>query len=396
MAVMTIVQEPAAAPARPAPTAPARPAPTVPATRPSDLVRPRLRARDRIGAQATRLLSAVTTPLLPSDYVDLFAPLHSGADLRGRIVAVQPETAHSATLLIRPGRGWRGHVPGQYVRIGVDVDGVRLWRAYSLTCGPRDDGLLSVTVKVIPDGKVSAFLVRRVRPGTVIHLDQATGSFHLPEVAPARTLFVTAGSGITPVIGMLRHHGTLLPDAVVVHSAPTPEDVIFGAELREFAVAGRIRLVERHTDSAGQLAPTDLAGMVPDWADREAWVCGPTAMLDELEQWWADHGDPDRLHTERFRPHVLVTGEGGEVEFTRTGTTVSADGGTPLLDVGEAAGVLMPSGCRMGICFGCVSSLRSGAVRDLRTGAVTTAEPGDGVMVQTCISAAAGPCEIER
>ena len=64
----------------------------------------------------------------------------------------------------------------------------------------------------------------------------------------------------------------------------------------------------------------------------------------------------------------------------------------PLLEAGEAAGVLMPSGCRMGICFSCVLPLREGAVRDLRDGQITTAEPGDTILVQTCISAAAGPC----
>ena len=83
----------------------------------------------------------------------------------------------------------------------------------------------------------------------------------------------------------------------------------------------------------------------------------------------------ERLHTERFRPSVVVAGDGGTVTFTATGKTVDADGATPLLDAGEAAGVLMPSGCRMGICFGCVAPLREGAVRDLRTGDVTTAAP---------------------
>jgi ferredoxin len=90
----------------------------------------------------------------------------------------------------------------------------------------------------------------------------------------------------------------------------------------------------------------------------------------------------------------VVTGDGGTVSFGTSGRQVEADGSTPLLDVGEDAGVLMRSGCRMGICFGCVVPLESGAVRDLRSGAVTTAQPGDGVQVQTCISAAAGPCEI--
>ena len=79
--------------------------------------------------------------------------------------------------------------------------------------------------------------------------------------------------------------------------------------------------------------------------------------------------------------------------FSGTGTVVEAEGDQSLLDAGESAGVLMPSGCRMGVCFGCVAPLRRGAVRDLRNGALTTA--GDGVVVQTCISAAAGDCDID-
>ncbi len=341
-----------------------------------------------------RVLSAVTTPLVPSDYLDLLAPLHSGAALRGRIQAISPETADAATVLIRPGRGWQGHLPGQYIRIGIDVDGVRLWRAYSLTSGPRSDGLLSVTVKAIPEGKVSNHIVRRARPGTVIQLDQATGDFHLPGAPPPRILFVTAGSGITPVMGMLRHRLTELADVVVLHSAPTSDAVIFGTELRDMATARRLRLIERHTDVEGMLDPGELDTLVPDWAQRETWACGPTRMLDALQERWERAGAEDRLHTERFRPHVLVTGEGGTVSFTRSGTVVEAGGATPLLDAGEAAGVLMPSGCRMGICMGCVIPLESGAVRDLRSGNLTTAVPGDGVKVQTCINAAAGPCEL--
>ena len=111
--------------------------------------------------RVARLAERATTPLLPADYLDLFDPLRSGADLRGRIVEVQPETADAATIVIRPGADWAGHVPGQYVRIGIDVDGVRLWRAYSLTHGPRDDGHISITVKAVPDGKVSNHLVRQ-------------------------------------------------------------------------------------------------------------------------------------------------------------------------------------------------------------------------------------------
>jgi ferredoxin-NADP reductase len=338
----------------------------------------------------------VTTPLVPSDYVDLLSPLASGADLRGRIVEVRPETRDAVTLVIRPGRGWRGHTPGQYIRLGVDVAGVRQWRAYSVTSPIGSaDGCLTITVKAMPDGVVSNHLVRHAQAGTIVQLDQAAGEFVLPAARPSKALFVTAGSGITPVIGMLRNAGHALDDVVLVHSAPTPDDVIFADELRSLDSAGRIRLVLRHTDADGMLDPAGLTELVPDLADRETWACGPLGLLDALEEHWAMQGWAELLHTERFRPAVRVTGEGGTVSFTKSSTSVDADGSTPILDVGEQAGVLMPFGCRMGICFGCVAPLREGSVRDLRTGEITTASPGDGVVVQTCINAAAGACDID-
>ncbi|MEU1290475.1 ferredoxin reductase [Kitasatospora sp. NPDC005856] len=337
----------------------------------------------------------VTTPLLPSDYLDLVSPLRAGADLRGRIEAVHPETGDAATVVIRPGRGWRGHTAGQYVRIGVDVDGRRLWRAYSLTSPTnRPDGRITITVKAIPDGKVSNHLVHRATPGTLVQLDQPTGDFVLPQAKPAKVLYLTAGSGITPVMGMLRDHE--FADVVMVHCAPRPQDVIFRDELHSLVADGKLRLTEVHTETDGRLDVARLGELVPDWAERETWACGPAGLLDAAEEHWTEYGVRVRLHTERFRPALVVAGddEGGEVTFSATGRAVDADGATSLLDIGEEAGVLMPSGCRMGICFGCVTPLKAGAVRDLRTGEITEAEPG--VLIQTCVSAAAGPCDIER
>jgi ferredoxin-NADP reductase len=358
--------------------------------------RPRVALRDRV----LKLAAFITTPLLPEDYLDLVDPLRSGADLRGRIEAIQHETRDAATIVIRPGRSWRPHTPGQYVRIGIDVDGVRQWRAYSLTSDlTRTDGCISVTVKAIPGGKVSNHLVHRATPGTIVQLDQATGEFCLPEQVPAKALFVTAGSGITPVMGILRNHPELTDsrsDTVLVHSAPTAEDVVFGPELRRMAAEGRIRLIEQHTDTAGMLDAAAIAELVPDWVECSTWACGPVGMLEALEEHWSSAGIADRLYTERFRPTVLVTGEGGTVSFAKNGTTLEADGATPILDAAEEAGVLMPSGCRMGICYGCVLPLREGAVRDLRNGELTVAAPGDGVLIQTCISAAAGACDIDH
>jgi len=100
--------------------------------------------------------------------------------------------------------------------------------------------------------------------------------------------------------------------------------------------------------------------------------------------------------TEQFRVANLVTGEGGSVTFTEAGTTFEATGDRPILEQAEEAGVLMPSGCRMGICYSCVLPLREGTVRDLRSGDLTSAVEGDGVRVQTCINAAAGSCTFDH
>lgn len=373
----------------------------------------------------TRLVEAATTPLLPADYLDLFAPLRSGADLRARVVSVQPETPDAATLVLKPGADWAGHVPGQYIRIGVDVDGVRQWRAYSLTHGPRSDGYISITVKAVPDGIVSTHLVHRCKPGTLVHLEAAAGEFVLP-TTPSKLLFVTAGSGITPVIGMLRNlypvtdSGVLFPtatsvaspletygisrrreasvshDIVVLHVAPTRQDSIFIENLETLHTAGAIRLIDRYDDQHGILDVNKLEALVPDLAERTTFACGPSGLLDALATHHEARGYA--LQTEQFRPTFVEAGDGGTVTFA-AGTSVEVDGGTPLLDAGEAAGVLMPSGCRMGVCFGCVVPLKEGAVRDLRNGAITTAIPGEtdsgGVPIQTCINAAAGPCSLD-
>jgi len=361
---------------------------------------PRLSLRDRI----VRVAEAVTTPLLPADYLDMISPLRSGADLRGRIEEIEHETADAATIVIRPGADWVGHIPGQYLRIGIDVDGVRLWRAYSLTHGPRADGRISITVKAVPDGPVSNHLVHRCLPGTFVHLEQAAGAFVLPPDG-GKLLFVTAGSGITPVIGMLRNlfpvaeSGVVrLPrseafDITVVHVAPSEPDSIFLGNLRELADAGMVTLVARYDDVHGVLDVADLEALVPDIDARVSYACGPAGLLDALGEHHQERGLD--LFTEQFRVATRVTGEGGKVTYARTGTVVETDGATSLLDAGEGAGVLMPSGCRMGVCFGCVLPLKEGSVRDLRSGDVTTAEVGDGVKIQTCISAAAGACDLD-
>src|SRR3954453_21317426 len=185
--------------------------------------------------RALRAVRSLFSPLLRDDYLELIDPLLSTRELRGRIERIEPETEEAATVLIRPGYEWGGHQPGQYLRIGVVVDGIHHWRAYSLTSDPgRADGCIAITPKLVESGKVSPYLVRRARPGDLVRLGGVEGTFVLPDPVPEKLLFISAGSGITPIMSMLRHldRRDALGDAMHLHSARTEDGLIFGDQLR--------------------------------------------------------------------------------------------------------------------------------------------------------------------
>src|SRR3712207_5031793 len=185
--------------------------------------------------KALDAIRALFSPLLPDDYLELINPLWSTRELRGRVEQIKREPGDAATIVIRPGYEWEGHEPGQYLRVGVVVDGIFHWRAYSLTSNPgRSDGCISITPKLVKDGKVSPHLVEQAQPGAILRLGGVEGDFTLPDPVPEKLLFISAGSGITPIMSMLRalHRREELDDAVVLHSARTEDGVIFGDQLR--------------------------------------------------------------------------------------------------------------------------------------------------------------------
>ncbi|KZS61815.1 ferredoxin reductase [Mycobacterium ostraviense] len=347
-----------------------------------------------------KIAEGITTPLLPDDYLQLANPLWSARELRGRIVEVRRETEDSATLVIKPGWGFSfDYQPGQYIGIGLLVDGRWRWRSYSLTSSPVGTAgsarTVTITVKAMPEGFLSTHLVAGVEPGTVVRLAAPRGNFVLPDPAPPSMLFLTAGSGITPVMSMLRTlvRRNQITDIAHLHSAPTEADVMFGAELVALADDHpSYRLTLRKTRTEGRLDLARLDEQVPDWRDRQTWACGPAAMLNQAEKVWSAAGISDRLHLERFAvSKAAPAGAGGTVTFARSGKSAAADAATSVMDAGEGAGVQMPFGCRMGICQSCVVDLVEGHARDLRTGQLH--DPG--TRIQTCVSAASGDCVVD-
>ncbi len=346
-----------------------------------------------------RAVRSLFKPLRPDDYLEMVNPLWTTKELRGKVERIEPQGSEAVSVLIRPSYEWQGHQPGQYVRLGLVIDGRFHWRAYSLTSDPRPrDGLISVTPKRVDTGVVSPYLVQKIQPGEVVRLGEIEGVFTLPDPLPPKMLFVSAGSGITPIISMLRSldHRDALDDVVVVHSARTREQVMFLDDLEDIDRRhDGVRLDLRMTADRGRMSPDDLDEVCPDWRDREAFCSGPSDLLDGMIDRWEADGDPDRLHYERFQPKIggnAGEGEGGQIEFLDSETTVDCEGGKPILEAGEEAGLNLAYGCRIGICHTCVGMLKSGRVRDLRSGDVT--EP-TGQDVRICIHAAEGDVKIE-
>ena len=347
-----------------------------------------------------RAARALTTPLLPDDYIALMNPRWSTRELTGTIERIQPETADASTIVIKPSFPWPGHKPGQYLRIGVEINGVRHWRAYSITSDPdHPEGLVSITVKHVPTGKMSPYFTRQAEPGSVVFLGDVEGTFGLPEPLPQKLLFVSAGSGITPIMSMLRDlvRRNALDDVVHVHCARKDDDFIFASMMSTLNERHPGYTLHAHfTSENRRLLPSDLDGVCADWREREAFLSGPGLMLDAMQTHWSEHGEPELLHMERFQPIIgtgdAAVGEGGTVRFRVTDVDAVCGPGVSILVGGEQAGGKLEYGCRMGICHTCVGRLQTGRLRDLRTGELHGEQ---GQMVRICVNAPEGHVEVD-
>jgi ferredoxin-NADP reductase len=364
--------------------------------------------RQSLRGRLTGAADLFAWPLRLSHYLELVNPLWSTHTTWARVIDVIDETADARTLVLRPGRGFGAYRAGQYVPVTVTIDGRRHTRTYSISTAPGrapQRGGIAITVKHVAGGVVSGHLVREIRRGAYVELGAPQGDFVLPDAVRPRLLLLTAGSGVTPVRAMLQElsaHGTLA-DVVHLHWAPRAADVIFSRELASLAAAHpgyRLHLLATREPSSGaspggHFSRDLLDARCADWRVRDAYVCGPRALLDAAAAHWTASGCAERLRIERFRPMLAplpADVAGGRACFRRSGVTVEAAAGRSLLLAAEAAGLAPAHGCRMGICHTCTVTLRSGRVRDLRDGRVTD-EPG--ARVQICVSAVAGECEVE-
>ncbi len=306
-------------------------------------------------------------------------------DLRARVVDVIDETHDTRTFVLAPNHHWRGHRAGQHTVVEVEMDGVRVRRCYSISSAPGER-FISITVKRQPGGRVSSWIHDNLRSGSVIGLAPATGDFVVDET-PRPLLMLAGGSGITPLMSMVRDLAArgAIHDVGFVCFARSPADLIFGRELG--ALASRhdgLRVVVFH----GLFDEANLAAAVPDLALRETYLCGPAPLMTRVETMWTEAGVRERLHQERFVAPVLrSTAAGSErITLTQSGRTIEMRAADSLLVGLEQAGEKPAHGCRMGICGTCKTRKKSGTVTNLLTGQVSSDPDED---IQLCIST---PC----
>ncbi|MEU6563882.1 ferredoxin reductase [Nocardia nova] len=362
------------------------------------------------------LVQTLTSPHPLDRYLELVRPTLTVRDLRAEIIGVDRSVPGSVTLTLRPTRQWNGHEAGQFVQVGVLINGVKHTRCYSpidAETGPRRT--LTLTVRAHPDGLVSQYLHKHAKPGMVVDLAPASGIFRMPAQRPEKVVLISGGSGITPVLSML---STLVAEGypgevVFLHYARSPEDVPHRELLADigrrfpnvdivlgYPELGRSERLDGAPWTCAAVPGTkfldydELVRIAPFFATAHTYVCGPPPLMDSVRRIYEAEELGDRLHSEEF----VLTAAPADTTDVEGATTFSVSGkqsentGASLLEQAESAGLTPEFGCRMGICFSCTAVKRSGCTRNLRTGELDN-DPDQ--PIQLCVSAAVGDVDIE-
>ncbi|MGB0954967.1 MAG: ferredoxin reductase [Panacagrimonas sp.] len=345
------------------------------------------------------LLQPLQEALRPDEWAQRIDPMWSWNSVRARVAGIEDQTRDCKRFQLQPNRNWRGYEAGQHALVTLEINGRRLQRAYSLSSAPADE-TIEITVKRQPDGRVSNYLHDQLRVGDVVELGVATGDFVLPADTPKGLLLISAGSGITPMLSLLREVKARAPetDVTLVHSCRNQADFIFAAELHRMAgELPNFRLIPHFTEASRRLSAADLMVQLADVAERKTYACGPAAMLEDIETRWRDAGLSDQLHVERFGPVAVprdanASDQTVDVRCSRSERVFEAKSKGNLLEQAERAGLNPAYGCRIGICQSCRCKKVSGQVKNLLTGEVS-AEANESI--QLCISAAQSEVELD-
>jgi len=339
------------------------------------------------------LVGILTGPHGVDRYTEVFDRTWTVNDARAKVVAVRRQTPRSVTLTLQPNDAWQGFKAGQHINLTVEIDGRRRTRCYS-PANSEGSPVIELTVGLHDGGLVSTHLFEHAEPGMVVHLDSVGGDFTLPDgppdSRPRRILLISGGSGITPVLSMLRtlREENFDGEVAFIHYARNPEEAAYATEL---AATPGVKVLHSYTrsnrgDLSGHFGPHHLAAAMPN--PDAVFVCGPPALVDAVKELIPG------AQSESFVPPVIAVptdASGGNVAFTESKVDI-VDDGRSILEQAEAAGLNPTSGCRMGICHTCTRKKISGPVKNLITGAVSTAPDEN---IEICVTAPCGDVQID-
>lgn len=334
----------------------------------------------------SRLFGLLAGPHGVDRYTELVDPMWT-SEVRATVVRVR-RSPRSVTMWLQTNHP----VPfraGQYLTVTVEIDGRRHTRCYS-PANAEGGPLIELTVALHGGGVASPHLHRNARAGMTVALSGPAGDFVLPSPLPRRLVLIAGGSGITPVMSMIRtlQESGFTGEVAVLYYARTFADAAYRKQL---ALLPDIRVLHGCTrgpggDVDGYFTEQHLEAAMTD--PDAVYVCGPHALIAAVRSVF-----PAAV-MESFAPVPLVTTEspdGGRITFSASGVD-AADDGRPLLEQAEAAGLTPLSGCRMGICHTCTRRKVHGVVRNLTTGAMST---DDDEAVQICVSVPVGDVDID-
>ena len=294
---------------------------------------------------------------------------------------------------------------GQFITMRLEIDGEHLTRCYTIASPPTRPDRLAITIKRVPGGVVSNWLHDNLEPGNWISMHAPAGSFILPEVDAPKYLFLSAGSGITPVLSMTRTLYDLGSEADIlfVHSARTPSDIIYRGELEAMSrLMPNLRVVEicegdapteRWLGLQGRISKPVLEILTPDLNERETFVCGPEGYMSAARALLEELGyDMTKYHEESFdfgapavpapevaqatEEYLEAEAESGafSVEFARSGRMITCAPDQTILEAAVAAGMRPVAACGQGMCGTCKVSMLAGEVDMKHNGGIRPKE----------------------
>ncbi|WP_109477005.1 hybrid-cluster NAD(P)-dependent oxidoreductase [Paraburkholderia sp. C35] len=298
--------------------------------------------------------------------------------------------------------------PGQFLTVCASVAGQSVERCYTISSPPTRPWLLTITVKRVPGGVMSNWLHDNLKPGGQLAAYGPSGAFTPTGTRAAKRLFLSAGSGVTPLMSMTRASIDLGLDSDIafVHSARTPADIVFRDELRMLAkLSPRLRVFfvcEGAGDepdwagATGRLSLPLLAQWLPDYAEREVYTCGPAGYMSAVRALLREGGhDPERYHQESFDlgadapqatapPIVPTSQQTYTVKLSRSARSFTMSAAETVLAAAKKAGVAVPSSCSQGVCGTCKTKLLDGSVDMQHNGGIRDREIVKGFRLLCC------------